>query len=219
MMTRKAGLSIAVGVALVAAVAVYATQNKPNANGDNKTSGFLVGNSSITVPAGTPVSAVLQTTLTTKSSNVGDRFSARVASPIMVNGKVAVPTGAAIHGHVVVAEQPGKASGRGQLQLAYDNVEFGGHSYDLDARSPVYESKSGTGKDAALIGGGAVVGGVIGGIAGGSAKDAGKGAAIGAVTGTGASLLTRGPQLELGAGTALQFTIPRDVAVRPAPNA
>ncbi len=225
-MNRKTWIAVAVGVALVAAVSVFAMQNKPigsdiAVNGDTKTTGFKLGglgSSTITVPAGTAFSVVLQTTLSTKTSNTGDRFSARTSSPVLVNGKIAIPEGAALHGHVVLAEQPGKASGRGKLQLAYDSIEFGGHSYNLDSRSPVYESKSGTGKDVGLIGGGAVVGGVIGGIAGGS-KDIGKGAAVGAATGTGAALMTRGPQLELGAGSALRFTLDRDVDVRPARSA
>jgi acetyltransferase-like isoleucine patch superfamily enzyme len=225
-MNRRILIAVAAGLALAAAAGVYAMRNHDNpgdavAAGDAKSNTFKLANlspfsSRVTVPAGTSMSVVLQTSLTTKSTNTGDLFSARVAAPVVVNGKVAVPEGAAIHGHVVLAEQPGKASGRGKLQLAYDRIEFGGHGYDVDSRSQVYESKSGTAKDVALIGGGAVLGGVVGGIVGGSV---GKGAAIGAATGTGASLMTRGPQLELGAGTTLHFTLDRDIAVRPASSA
>jgi hypothetical protein len=45
------------------------------------------------VRAGTPVDVVLQVSLDTEASEAGDRFSARVAAPIMVDGKVAVPRG------------------------------------------------------------------------------------------------------------------------------
>jgi hypothetical protein len=114
---------------------------------------------------------------------------------------------------VILAEQPGKASGRGQLQLAYDQVSFDGRSYDLGSRSRVYQSKSGTKKDVALIGGGAVAGGILGGVLGGGAGVA-KGAVIGGAAGTGASLLTRGPQLELGRGMALQILLGQSVSVR-----
>jgi acetyltransferase-like isoleucine patch superfamily enzyme len=216
-MRGKTWIPVAVGLALVAAVSVYALQNQEKAAGDEPRAPFLaLGTPKVEVPAGTPVSVVLQTTLTTKRTNPGDRFSARVAQPVVVAGKIVIPEGAAIHGHVVLAEQPGKASGRGKLQLAYDRIEFDGHGYDLDSRSQVYESKSGTAKDAALIGGGAVVGGVVGSVLGGSA---GKGALVGAVAGTGASLATRGPQLELGAGSTLRFTLDRDVSVRPSESA
>jgi acetyltransferase-like isoleucine patch superfamily enzyme len=219
-MNRQTWVPVAVGLALVAAVSVYALQNQgPAVDGVTRGTGLLPGTREIEVPAGTPVSVVLQTSLTTKSTNAGDRFSARVAQPVLVGGKIAIPEGAAIHGHVVLAEQPGKASGRGRLQLAYDRIAFAGHEYDLDTRSQVYESRSGRGKDAALIGGGAVVGGVVGGILGGSAGDAGKGALLGAAAGTGASLATRGPQLEIGAGSMLRFTLDRDVSVRPSDSA
>jgi len=219
-MNRKTLIPVAVGLALVAAVAVYALQNQnPTVDGEPGAPALALGAPKVEVPAGTPVSVVLQTSLTTKSTNAGDRFSARVAQPVLVAGKVAIPEGASVHGHVVLAEQPGKASGRGRLQLAYDRIEFDGRGYDLDSRSQVYESKSGTGKDAALIGGGAVAGGVLGAIVGGSAKDAGKGAVIGAAAGTGASLATRGPQLELGAGSTLRFTLDKGVSVRPADSA
>jgi hypothetical protein len=219
-MNRKTWIPVAVGLALVAAVSVYALQSQnPSADGQSIVPGLTLGTPKVEVPAGTPVSVVLQTTLTTKTSNEGDRFSARVAMPVLVDGKIAIPEGAAVHGHVVLAEQPGKASGRGRLQLAYDRIEFDGKGYDLDTRSQVYLSKSGTSKDVKLIGGGAVIGGVIGGIVGGSAGDAGKGALIGAATGTGASLATRGPQLELGAGSTLRFTLDRDVLVRPSESA
>lgn len=168
------------------------------------------------VPAGTEVAVVLETSLGTKSSRAGDAFTARVESPVLVGGKVTIPDGAQVKGHVALAEQPGKASGRGRMQLAFDEVSYGGRTYTLDARGPVYESPSGTKKDAALIGGGAIAGGVLGGVVGGSAGGAAKGALVGGATGTAASLLTRGPQLELPAGRTVRFSLRRDLSVRPA---
>jgi hypothetical protein len=132
-----------------------------------------------------------------------------------VEGAVAIPAGAQVEGHVILAEQPGKSSGRGHLQLQYDEVAFGGHRYELDTRSRVYTSASGSKKDAALIGGGAVAGGVLGGILGGSAGSAVKGAVVGGAAGTGASLLTRGPQLTLEAGRVLTMSLDHDVRVVP----
>jgi hypothetical protein len=161
------------------------------------------------------MSVRLGTTLSTKTARVGDRFTGTVASAIRVNDHVVIPAGAAVRGHVILAEQPGKASGRGVLQLEFDELSFGGHSYDLDTRTRVYTSASGSKKDAALIGGGAVAGGVVGGILGGSAGSAVKGAVIGGAAGTGASLLTRGPQLTLEAGRVLNVSLDRDVRVVP----
>lgn len=197
----------AIALAVVGAATVFAMQP----NGSGVLSLLTLGESRINVPQGTALAMRLQTTLSTKTANVGDRFEAGVSSPVHVNGKLAIPEGAQVSGHVILAEQPGKTSGRGLLQLAYDQLRFDGRSYNLGSRSPVYESKSGTKKDVALIGGGAVAGGILGGVLGGSAV---KGAVIGGAAGTGASLLTRGPQLELGRGTALSLRLDQSMSVR-----
>lgn len=206
-----------VAVALIAAGTIYAMQPKDTAVDTT----FPVGKgaavssvpSRILVPEGTVIALTLQTGLATKTTNVGDRFEATVASPVNVNGHLAIPEGTKVTGHVILAEQPGKASGRGQLQLSYDQMSFGGHTYDLGMRSQVYESDSGTKKDVALIGGGAVAGGVLGAVVGGKNSVA-KGAAVGAAAGTGASLLTRGPQLTIERGTVLNASLDQAVSVR-----
>jgi hypothetical protein len=209
-----------VAVALITAGTIYAMQadDRPvDASfpmSKNETSSTKSTTSArITVPQGTAFSVSLGTGLSTKTAVVGDGFSGTLASPVSVDGRVAIPAGAAISGHVVMTEQPGKASGRGQMQLSYDKVTFGGHSYDMGTTSQVYESKSGTKKDVALIGGGAVAGGVVGGVLGGKG-DIGKGAAVGAGAGTAASLLTRGPQLTIEQGTVLNATFDEALSVR-----
>jgi hypothetical protein len=207
----------AVAVALIAAGTIYAMQSNDKAPDANfPTTGKVAtsaGDSRIVVPQGTQFSVSLQTGLSTKTTRVGDRFEGSISSPVSVNGRVAIPAGADVSGHVILAEQPGKASGRGQLQLSYDKVTFGGHSYDLSTNSQVYESKSGTTKDVALIGGGAVAGGVVGGVLGGK-DDIAKGAAVGAGAGTGAALLTRGPQLTIERGTVLNASLDQALSVR-----
>ncbi len=218
------------GLALLGAVAVYAI-NSPGAAEvakDMKEGGseavsttkvVVAQPRTLTLPAGTAMAMTLQTTLSTKTAEVGDRFTARVSEPVTVAGRTAIPEGAVVEGHVALTEQPGKASGRGKMQLSYDTVRFAGRSYEIDSVSRLYLSDSGTGKDAAMIGGGAVAGAVAGKIIGGDSKDAGKGEAVGAVAGTAASLLTRGPQLKLEAGTPLVVSLDRAVTVRPAESA
>lgn len=218
-MNRNVWVPIVVVAAILGAVSVFALTNtrvseKVDAMKDDLANISPIA-STLEVPAGTPIALRLGTTLSTKTSNVGDRFSATVTSPVHVHGDVAIPAGAEVAGHVAVAEQPGKSSGRGQLQLAFETLSFNGRDYSLDSRSQVYVSKSGTKKDAALIGGGVVGGAILGRVLGNSTGDAAKGAVVGGAAGTAASLLTRGPQLTLARGTALSFTLDRDVAVRP----
>ena len=60
---------------------------------------------------------------------------------------------------------------------------------------------------------GAVAGGIVGAVVGGDDAVA-KGAAAGAAAGTGASLMTRGPQLMIERGTVLNASLDQDVSVR-----
>src|SRR4051794_7662753 len=78
------------------------------------------------VPAGTPFDVVLQVSLDTEASEAGDRFSARIAHPVIVGGKVAVPEGAFLHGHVVLSDPVSRDGHRGLLILAYDQLVVDG---------------------------------------------------------------------------------------------
>jgi type IV secretory pathway VirB10-like protein len=204
-MKKQTWIILAVVASLIGAGTIYAMQQKdsaPNSPTASVSHGIALS-SNIQIPQGTGLAMTLQTTISTKTAQVGDRFQATVSSPVHVNGEMAIPEGSQVSGHVIVAKQPGKASGRGELQLAYDQLSFDGRSYNLNSQSQVYVSKSGTKKDVELVGGGAVAGAVLGAVLGGGAGAA-KGAVVGGAAGTGASLLTRGPQLELAQGMALQ---------------
>lgn len=100
------------------------------------------------VKAGTPLDVILQVSLDTDASEAGDRFSARVAHPVIVAGKVVVPSGAFLHGHVVLSDPLSRDGRRGRLILAYDQLVVGGKGYPLRATSPTYGSRPGTDLDA-----------------------------------------------------------------------
>lgn len=163
-----------------------------------------------TLTAGTTLNMTLDTELTTKTAVAGDRFVATLTEPILIGNRVAVPAGATVHGHVASSVQPGKLSGKGMMQLAFDDLEFDGRRYNIASVGDSIWGKSGTGKDAAMIGGGAAAGAVLGKVLGGSAA---KGAVIGGAAGVATSLLTRGPQLEMKAGTPLSVDLDQSVTV------
>ena len=74
-------------LAMLAAVTVYALTNPGSASApaDSPLAAITgaVGNDTVTLPAGTPLAMTLQTSLSTKTANVGDRFTARVAAPFI----------------------------------------------------------------------------------------------------------------------------------------
>src|SRR5262249_9873919 len=140
----------------------------------------------------------------------GSAFTGTVSEDVVVDGVTVIPAGAEVSGHLLDSARSGKASGRPHMQLGYDAVSFGGQSYNIAAVSDTMVGKGGSGKDAAMIGGGAVAGGVLGKVLGGSAVG---GAVAGAAAGTAASLLTRGPDLHLEPGKKLTVTLQSPVTV------
>src|SRR5438105_4645210 len=71
-------------------------------NAAPKTSSWF-GKKEVTVPAGTVITVRLANAVGSKLSNSGDQFSASVATPVEVDGKVVVPSGADASGKVVQA--------------------------------------------------------------------------------------------------------------------
>jgi len=167
-----------------------------------------------TIPAGTRVIAALQTTISTKSSEVGQRFSLVTKAPIRLTETADLPEGAVIQGQVTHSEGGGRIAGAPELTLRFTQLETGGRSYPISAEPFRVRGKNDALESAAEIGGGAVVGGVVGAIAGKTVE----GAVIGAVLGTGVAVATKGNQITLPPGTKLRVTIAEPVSVKYRPG-
>ena len=144
-------------------------------------------NDNLSIPEGDQLRVRLTSLLSTKTNQEGDQFTARVVSP-------SAYVNATIVGHIARINHSGKATGKTEMLLAFDEITLpDGRSAPFEAQvEKVYEGATvktvdeegnvQTGsrtKDTATRGaGGAALGAIIGGIAGG-----GKGAAIGAVLG------------------------------------
>jgi len=144
------------------------------------------------VPQGTTLALQLMTRLSTKTSNMGDPFDAMVTAPVYVDGRIAIPVGATLSGHLILVRKPGTSGGRGQLQLIYDAIAFDRHSYLLGTRSEVYEGQGDFEREPQPTDGGAVS----------------------ATAGTGVSTLTRGPQMVLEPGADLSASLDEALHVR-----
>ena len=153
------------------------------------------------LPAGTVITVKLTNSVGSKLSQSGDRFTAKVAEPVEVNGKVAIPAGASAEGVVSEAAPLGRFKGGALLRLRLESA--GG----FPVQASLTRSEKGKGKRSAeLIGGGAGLGALIGGLAGG-----GKGAAIGAVAGagagTGGAAFTGNKEIVIPAESAVAFKL------------
>ena len=167
-------------------------------SGGQKPSEPLFAPKPIIVEAGTPIRVTVDQSVSSKTSNPGDHFEASLAAPVIVDGKVVIPSGARARGTVIVAKSAGKFKGNPELSVTLDSITVNGQSYALKTTS-VTEAGKGRGKRTAIgAGGGAALGALIGALAG-----HGKGAAIGAVAGAGAGT----------AGAA--YTGERDITIAP----
>jgi hypothetical protein len=172
-----------------------------------------LGPTEVTLPRGTAVSVRLSSAVGSKLSASGDHFSAIVARPVEVNGKVVVPAGAEAMGRVVEAVPQGRFKGAAQLRLVLESVTLNKDSYDVQTSS-VNRYQKGKGKrTATFIGGGAGGGALIGGLAGGG-KGALIGAALGAGAGTAGAAYTGEKEIILPAESALSFTLSAPVSIK-----
>lgn len=130
---------------------------------------------------GTPIDVRLVSKIETEVARDGDSFTATVASPVMAGGRTVLAKDTQVTGRVIKAVSSGRLKQPAQLVL--ELVRAG--RMDVQTEPVTLDGKSHTGRNAALIGGGAAAGAIIGAIAGG-----GKGAAIGAAAGAGAGTAT-----------------------------
>lgn len=153
----------------------------------------------LVIPEGTELTLVLETSVSSATSQAGDAVTARVEKATGPDGSVVLPGGTSVEGRVTDARPSGKVKGRARLVLDFDRIVIRGRPHPLSATGLTMEASPQHRKDAATIGGGAALGGIIGAIAGGKGGF-GKGAAVGAAAGTGAVLLTKGKEVELPSG-------------------
>ena len=182
-------------------------------NAEDSATPHIFGSKHITVPAGTVVTVRLARAVGSKLNTDGDHFSAAVARPVKVDGKVVVPAGAEALGKVVEAVPQGRFKGAAVLRLVLESVTVNADSYDVKTAT-VEQYLKGKGKrTAAMIGGGAGGGALIGGLAGGG-KGALIGAAAGAGAGTAGAAYTGNKEIVLPAESNLSFKLTKPLTVK-----
>jgi hypothetical protein len=191
-----------------------ACSTKPaNENAEASATSHIFGSKEVTLPAGTVVTVRLASAVGSKLSTNGDHFSATVARPVEVDGKVVVPAGSEALGKVVEAVPQGRFKGAAELRLVLETVTVNTDSYDVKT-SAVTRSLKGKGKrTAALIGGGAGGGALIGGLAGGG-KGALIGAALGAGAGTAGAAYTGNKEIILPVESMLSFKLVEPITLK-----
>ena len=167
----------------------------------------------LTVDAGTPFGLEILDPISTRYSQPGDRFRARLAGDLLADGRVAIRDGAEVTGRVVDVRDNRRIGGRPALAIELDRIELpDGSSAPIEASWSV-RGKSQTPKDAATIGGATVGGAVLGRI-----FDKGEGellgGLLGAAAGTAVARQKVGKPIVLDAGEVLDMTLDAPIEVR-----
>ena len=186
------------------------------------------------LPAGTQLALKLNNTLSTRSSEPGDSFTASVTAPVYsANGQtLLVPVGSEVQGTVASVQRSGSVSGTSRLQLNFQDLRLpDGTALPLRAEVSQINPQGGIGgaitgtpsttneggvqqsqtrRSVGTAAAGGTVGAIIGAIAGGG-KGAGIGGLIGA--GLGVVLASREGNLDLPAGTPMTIKLDQPVQI------
>ncbi len=166
-----------------------------------------------TLAAGTAVTVRTTNSLSTKSVQSGETFTASLEEPIMDGSRVVAPKGATVYGKVVNADPGGRVKGVASLTVRLTELQTAsGDRVAINTDSYGVEAKTSKKKDATKVGIASGVGAAIGAIAGGG-SGAAKGAGIGAGAGAGAVLATRGDPAVIPSESVITFSLTEPVTI------
>jgi hypothetical protein len=162
------------------------------------------------IPVGTEFDVSLQTSLSSATAQVEDRFEATTMVDLMQGNRVLVPAGSVMRGVVSSVVKATRLERKGALTVAFDRVTISGRSYPIRATVTQALESEGIMGEKEKIGAGAGVGAIIGGILGGF-----KGAMAGILIGGGGTIAaTEGKDVELAPGTTLRVRMDAPLVVR-----
>jgi len=173
---------------------------------------------SMTVDGGTNVFVTLDQELSTKSSQVGDRFTTTLTAPVGVGNLVALSAGTRISGHVTAVQKSGEPGEAAVLNVEFDDVMVDGEYYPVSMSvaeaNPRMEGRDNTAEKAGKIGVGAAAGAILGRVIGGNKTGTIVGGVVGAAAGSALILGSADSDAILDSGSAMTLTLDVPLTVR-----
>jgi hypothetical protein len=161
------------------------------------------------VAAGQELDVRLQSSLSSETATVEQRFEATTAVDLMQNGRVLIPAGSIVRGVVSGVRPAGRIERAGSLTLSFDQIVVRGRQYPIRGTATQVFESGGIREEVGTAGVGAGAGAVIGGILGGV-----QGAVLGAVIGAGGAIAaTDGKDISLPAGSVVRIRLDTPVNV------
>ena len=162
------------------------------------------------VAAGQELDVRLNTTLSSKTAKVEQRFEATTVADVTQNGNVLIPAGSTVRGVVSAVDPADRLHRAGSLTLSFDEMNVRGRTYPMRAMATSVFESGGIRDEGGTAGIGAGAGAILGGVLGGL-----KGAILGAVIGAGGAIAaTEGKDIELPAGSIIRIRMDSPVTIR-----
>ena len=212
----RKGIAAMYALAALATVGACARTTTVESGGDVAPATAVNANS---LPTGSVVTVALDQPVGTKTSKVGDTFSATVVDAIVAsNGQTVVPAGSKVYGKVTGLQDSDNVGQKAAIRLDFERINVNGVERPFEAnitatnlQTQKEETRDETLKKAGIgAAAGAVLGAVIGG--GDISKILG-GAAIGAAAGTVISLGGGDVEAVLPAGSRMTLQTTQQVAL------
>ena len=163
------------------------------------------------LPVGTLITVRLNHELRSDQVAEGERFTATLDQPIVIDGLVIAERGSEQVGRIVALDQAGRVKGRSNLALMLTEITTAdGQRVGISTDSFTQEGESNVKGDLMKTGVGAALGATIGAIAGGG-KGAAIGAAVGGAAGAGTAMVKKGAPARLEAETRISFRLNKPV--------
>jgi hypothetical protein len=193
-------------------------------NKSNEVSYIPTRDSAIVIPTDTELILELVDELSTERSKEGDKFTARVVSPMEMNGAI-------VEGRISKIQKPGRIKRRSEMLLSFDRIvlsegRWGNFNAILTEVLPVkndnvkqvdsegtVEGKSSVKGDITKVSASTGTGALIGVIAGGPVGAA-VGAGVGAAFGVGAVVVERGKHINLAKSQQLRIKSTYETQIR-----
>ena len=171
-----------------------------------------------TLSAGARFDVAATDTISSRTSKIGDAFTARVVEDVKnAAGQVVIPAGAVVNGKITDVKPAPNPRTPGTLTLSVTSVTVGGNTYPIegsvDSVETVHKGRGVTSGDAAKVGAGAVAGAVLGRVIGGNKKGTIIGGVVGGIAGAGVASQTKDSDIVLPAGAHIIVRLTKELSV------
>ncbi len=177
---------------------------------------FQIAGGPVTMSPGTVLQVRTTEPIESKHAKDGEQVVFTVIQDVGVNGYLAIPRGATVHGVVAEVKNVGSGSlgGSSQLGLKLTSLDLGGRSYPIDSSLFKVKAPNKAGQTVGSAVGGAIIGTIIG-CAIGRGAGCAIGAGAGAAGGTAAGAAAPGPRAWIPAEALVTFRLNSPLTVDP----